>query len=289
MQELIEQFIRERMYFKNVNSKTVAWYRQSFHAFEGAIDTRAAIGQRIGQLRERGVSAASVNTYLRVVNAFHSWAKAEGHVTGERVHIPRLKEEQKVLETLTPEHIQRIVSFRPKKVSERRVHVIVCVLLDTGLRINEAFLLTREDVDLENLLLRVNGKGSKQRIVPISMEGRKVLWKWLRDKEPYDLVFATRSGTLANYRNYLRDFKILGKKLQITGVRLSFHTLRHTFAVNYIRNGGDVFRLQRVLGHSTLEMTRRYVNLQTADLQSVHDKFSLLAVVGRGVAGKGVA
>ena len=55
-----------------------------------------------------------------------------------------------------------------------------------------------------------------------------------------------------------------------------FHTMRHSFAVNYIRAGGDVFRLQRILGHTTLEMTRRYVNLQTEDLQAVHDKLSLL-------------
>jgi integrase/recombinase XerD len=79
----------------------------------------------------------------------------------------------------------------------------------------------------------------------------------------------------------LRHFKVLGTRLRISGVRFSFHTLRHTFAVNYIRNGGDMFRLQRVLGHSTLEMTRKYVNLQTSDLQAVHERLSLLARVGR--------
>ena len=78
-------------------------------------------------------------------------------------------------------------------------------------------------------------------------------------------------------RNLLRDLKHLGRDLGIAGVRFSFHTLRHTFAVNYIRKGGDVFRLQRILGHSTLEMTRRYVNLQTEDLQAVHNKLSLLS------------
>jgi integrase/recombinase XerD len=95
------------------------------------------------------------------------------------------------------------------------------------------------------------------------------------------LVFATRTGTKLLQRNLLRKFKLFGKRLKITGVRFSFHTLRHTFALNYIRNGGDVFRLQRVLGHSSLEMTRRYVDLQTSDLQAVHDR---LSVVGRGMA-----
>ena len=94
---------------------------------------------------------------------------------------------------------------------------------------------------------------------------------------PEAFVFPSHRGLKLNQRNFLRDFKLWGTRLLITGVRFSFHTLRHTFAVNYIRNGGDVFRLQRILGHSTLEMTRRYVNLQTSDLQAVHSKLSLLS------------
>ncbi len=99
-----------------------------------------------------------------------------------------------------------------------------------------------------------------------------------RVSREFTLVFATRTGTKPTQRNLLRDFKLFGTRLGATeGVRFSFHTLRHTFAVNYIRNGGDVFRLQRILGHATLDMTRRYVNLQTGDLQAVHDRLSLLS------------
>lgn len=279
MEQLIERFIRDRTILKNVTPKTVEWYRHSFGAFKGAIDTKKALTERIGELRERGVSATSVNTYLRCVNAFHRWAITEGHRTGDMIHIPRLKQEEKVLETLRPEQIRRILDYRPRNVeSERRVYTLTCLLLDTGLRVGEALSLIREDVDFDNRLLKVRGKGSKQRHVPLSSEGRKVLWKWVsRHTHRYSpLVFATRSGTKPIYRNILRHFKQLGKRFEIVGVRFSFHTLCHTFAVNYIRNGGDVFRLQRVLGHSSLEMTRRYVNLQTEDLQAVHDRLSLL-------------
>ena len=282
-QQLIEQFIRERMYFKNVSPATVVWYRQSFRAFAGAMDTKAAVGDRIAKLRQAGVSATSVNTYLRAVNALLRWAHTEGHLV-ELIRIPRLKEEQKVLATLTPEHVQRIIQFRPKVMYQHRTHTLTCLLLDTGLRINEALSLTREDVDLDNMLLRVRGKGAKHRLVPISMEMRKLAWKWLRreDGPPEAFVFQARMGSKLTQRNLLRSFKIFGNRLHISGVRFSFHTMRHTFAVNYIRNGGDVFRLQRILGHSTLEMTRRYVNLQTSDLQAVHSKLSLLSRVARG-------
>jgi site-specific recombinase XerD len=134
-------------------------------------------------------------------------------------------------------------------------------------------------VDLDNMLLRVRGKGEKQRIVPISFKMRRLLYRWLL-KHEFPLVFATRDGARLGRRNLLRDFKRLAKRLGISGVRVSFHTLRHTFAVNYIRQGGDVFRLQRILGHSTLEMTRRYVNLQTEDLQTVHNRLSVVSSCG---------
>jgi site-specific recombinase XerD len=85
----VEQFIRERSILKNVSPKTIAWYRDSFRAFDGAIDSRSAVIERIGTLRTRGVSAISVNTYLRCVNAFHRWANMKGHLP-ERIQIPRL-------------------------------------------------------------------------------------------------------------------------------------------------------------------------------------------------------
>lgn len=231
METLIERFIKDRTILKSVTPKTVAWYRNSFNAFNGAIATKAAITDRVGQLRERGVTATSINTYLRCVNAFHRWASAEGHLTGEMVHIPRLRQEQKVLETLRAEQIRRMVDYRHRKLeSEQRAYTLACLLLDTGLRIDEALSLTREDVDFDNRLLKVRGKGGKQRLIPMSSEGRKVLWKWMsRHTQRYTpLVFATRSGAKPIYRNLLREFKRLGIGLEITGVRFSFHTLRHT-------------------------------------------------------------
>jgi integrase/recombinase XerD len=283
---LTERFVQERKYLKSVAEKTLAWYGHSFHAFRGAMESKAMIGARITELRQRGVSATSVNTYLRTVNAYFRWMHTEGHAS-ELIHIPRLKEEQKVLATLTPEQVQRLIQFKPREKYEHRIHTLAMLLLDSGMRIDEALSLRRHDVDLDNLLVKLHGKGQRERIVPISAECRKVLWKYQnRPGAPSarqdSLVFSTRTGTKLLQRNLLREFHALGDRLKITGVRFSFHTMRHTFAVNYIRNGGDVFRLQRILGHSSLEMTRRYVNLQTSDLQAVHDRLSPLAHVERG-------
>lgn len=280
MQNLFEQFVKERKYLKNVTPKTEAWYWDSWKALGDGLEAATPPAKtewmgRIAALRDRGVTAVSVNTYARAINAFLKWGHEEGHFR-EVIRIPRLKEEKLILATLTPAQVDSLLRYKPKGFSALRVHTMACCFLDTGIRADEALSLRRDGVDLDNLLLRIKGKGRKDRMVPMSLEFRKLLFRWLA-KHPFALVFPTRNGTKQTQRNALRDFKRMGKRLGIAGVRFSFHTMRHTFAVNYIRNGGDVFRLQRVLGHSTLEMTRRYVDLQTSDLQAVHERLSVLA------------
>jgi site-specific recombinase XerD len=148
--------------------------------------------------------------------------------------------------------------------------------LDTGMRIQELLNLRRQDVDFDNLVFRVNGKGNKQRLVPMSIELRKLLFRYLGQHQ-FDRVFCTNCGTSPTQRNLSRDFKSFCAKLAITGVRVSFHTLRHSFAVNYLRAGGNVIYLQRILGHASLEMTNRYTwSLGIEDLQKVHDRLSFL-------------
>ena len=107
----------------------------------------------------------------------------------------------------------------------------------------------------------------------MSFELRKALFRYLQ-KHPFDLVFATRHGTRLTRRNATRDLYKLCERLRMP--RRGFHILRHTFAINYLRRGGSAFHIQKILGHSTLEMTRRYCNLMTEDLQAVHEKLSLL-------------
>jgi integrase/recombinase XerD len=155
----------------------------------------------------------------------------------------------------------------------------VLLLLDTGCRISEALTVRVRDIDMENLLVTLDGKGSKQRVVPFSFELRKAIFRFMRDfgRKVDALLFANRGETGLGRRNMLRDVKLLCKRLGFTPPARTLHAFRHTFAVNYLRRGGSVFHLQKVLGHSTLEMTRRYANLMTEDLQAVHERVSLLS------------
>jgi integrase/recombinase XerD len=283
---LFDQFKREKQYLANVSAATASGYEWAWKAFEavfngGAAVTKADLVAHIAALRSKGLTAVTVNTYLRTFNTFFRWLAAEGH-SAAQIRIPRLKEERKLIEAFNDQHVSRLVGFRPENRQQARVHTIACLILDSGARIDEALSIERKDVDLDNLIVRIReAKGGRQRVVPMSTHLRKILFRYLRKNQPAvgDLVFFTGDGEKLNQRNALRDFKAVCRRIGVQGPRTSFHTLRHTFGKNYIRNGGDVFRLQRILGHAKLEMTRKYVNLETKDLQDVHQQFSTLARV----------
>ena len=154
-----------------------------------------------------------------------------------------------------------------------------CLLWIPAVRISEALTLRVSDVNLEDLLVTLDGKGRKQRVVPFSFELQNcsvsaTSAKMAASQTPF--CFASRTETMWSRRNALRDVKLLCGKLGFTAPGRTLHAFRHTFAVNYLRRHGSVFHLQKALGHSTLEMTRRYANLVTADLQAVHERVSLL-------------
>ena len=286
MEHLYAEFTRERQFVHNVSESTLESYRWTWKAFEPVLTGRAAIAKaevvdHIGVLRAKGSTPVTINTYLRRLNAFLRWLHAERHAD-TLLKFPQLKEQQKVMQTFSEQQVRRLIDVKGKTRFERQVQTIACLILDTGLRIDEALSLDREtDLDLENLLLTVRqGKGSKDRVVPFSPQMRKRLFRHLKtDKPAYgSLLFFAGGGDKIEQRNALRVFKRLCERCSVKGVRASFHTLRHTFATFYLRNGGDVFRLQRILGHSSLEMTRRYVQLQTDDLRRVHDRLSPLSL-----------
>ena len=266
----IRAFLQEKLYLQNVSPRTIILYESCFKAFAGAVDTPEVAKERVVALRERGVSPVTVNTYLRHIKCFYLWK-------GKEWKIPWLKEEQKILATFRPEQVKALLSFNATGINLTRALTVCCLILDTGLRISEALGLQKADVDFDQLVLRVHGKGGKERLVPMSLELRRMLFRW-QQRQSANLVFATRNGTKLTVRNFQRDFKQLCKKLAITGVRCSPHTLRHPFAVNYLRRGGNLEFLRRILGYSSILTTQKYLrsSLGVEDLQAVHNGLSLL-------------
>jgi integrase/recombinase XerD len=188
-------------------------------------------------MRTQGLRATSVNCHARAVNSYLTWAESTFKVR-------RLKEDARIPETFSPADIQKMVRWKPRGFCQTRLHCLVLMLADTGARIGEAIGLCWPDVDLDNLLLRLHGKGAKDRLVPFSLELRRHLWKW-RKLNHHGIVFPTAQGGPIAHRNTLRVVRELCRRLGIVAPARLLHSFRHSFATNYLRRGGSVFHYRR--------------------------------------------
>jgi site-specific recombinase XerD len=159
---LYDEFKREKQYLHNVSPATVSGYGWAWKAFQPTLASpagplsKAEIVSRIAQLRADGLTPVTINTYLRSLNTFFRWLHEEGHWKST-LKISRLKEERKIIEAFNDEQIDALVLHKPKTRAEARVHLISCLILDSGARIDEVLSLERQDVDLDNL--RIPGDG----------------------------------------------------------------------------------------------------------------------------------
>jgi integrase/recombinase XerD len=289
LKALYQTFLQERRFLHNCAPKTIHSYGQAWNAFESVLtpltkpeEIRLSMKQGIVQMMSAGkLQPSSINVYLRAMNAFLRWGSDEEHFVPPVKSIQLLKTPTKVIPTLNEAQVQHIVQFKPKWRKERRVHAMSMLILDTGLRLNECLQLEVKDVDLENFLVTVQrGKGDKQRKVPISGMGRKVLYRHINQHgDPARrFVFTTVTGTALTQRNADRDLKHMGRKLRLD---LHWHLLRHCFGSLFIRNGGNVADLQRIMGHSAITTTMLYVHAQASDFVMAHNTLSPLAKAAR--------
>ncbi len=156
-----------------------------------------------------------------------------------------------------------------------RDKTIILLLLDTGIRASELCGITALDVDLKNRRIVVMGKGDKGRTLPISAETAKSLWRYMsarQDAPAREPLFASQAGGPLDRQALLALLVDLGKRAGVNDVHP--HRFRHTFAITFLRNGGNVYELQMALGHTTMEMVRTYLALAETDLQRAHEEAS---------------
>ena len=156
---------------------------------------------------------------------------------------------------------------------------ILMLFLDTGIRLDELVNLKLSRIDFAVGEMTIFGKGSKERRVPLGLQAKKALLDYLAKERPdpanpqdEERIFLTVDGFPITHGAVEKMFQRVKK---LAGVpKLHPHACRHTFSVRYLINGGDAFSLQRILGHTSLEMTRKYVNLASGDVREKHRRFS---------------
>jgi len=233
---------------------------------------------RFTKPQEKGLSGHSINCYLRSLRSFWSWLVSEEIIEASpfaRVKIP--KAPRKIMPTFSNEQIGQLLGTIHTSTPEGyRNQAIILTLLDTGLRVSELTGITLDDLQLEEGTIKVMGKGNKERLVPMGKKVQRALWHYLSRYRPQPeqpkckLLFLTREGMPLTKDRIEKIMSSYGRKAALSGVRCSPHTLRHTAAISFLRNGGDVFSLQRLLGHSSLEMTRRYCEVADVDVKNAH-------------------
>ncbi|PKH47906.1 site-specific recombinase phage integrase family protein, partial [Dehalococcoides mccartyi] len=197
---------------------------------------------------------------------------------------------RKVIQPFTQEHCQRLLALVSGETFEdKRNKALILLLLDTGLRLRECTELKWSDINYDSELVKVMGKGAKERIVRIGPKVQRALleYQYLKiqsfpgDKTPD--VWVSRHKTRYSDKEchpltkngIMQTIVVLGKRAGITNIRCSPHTFRHTFATMCLRNGAGEFEVQSLMGHSTLTQTRKYAaSLNSEVAVQGHKKFS---------------
>lgn len=232
--------------------------------------------------QEGHLSGHTINGYLRALRSFWSWLEREMLTIDNPFTRLRIqKPPEKIFLIFTEEQLLKFFStIDTASRTGYRDYAICLILLDTGIRCSELINLRLVDVNLDSRLLKVWGKGSKERSVPIGAKAQKAIWKYQTYYRPepaiprFDYVFLTHDGRPLTKDRLEAIVERYGKKAGITGVRVSPHTFRHTAIVMLLRNDCNVFSLQRITGHSRVENLMPYVNLVQSDVSRAHQRSS---------------
>lgn len=276
-----DRFLKDKKYSRNVSDATYTAYKCAWNAWHRFLPEDPAkitgdtiLDVKIG-LQQVGLAPISVNTYLRVLRTFVRWLNVKG-ADGHPLPVKYIIQPKILPPTYTQEQLEALLRAPTQCMTAERVRLLAMIYMDTGARAEEILKLKRTAIDLDRCRIKVDGKGSRERIVPFNPQLKAELYQWMRREPDAELLFPHCS-----YRNALRDFKALARSVGITGKKISFHTFRHTMGSRYIADGGDVFHLQQVLGHSSIKITENYVHLNVENLSKAHERLSLLGRVRR--------
>ena len=277
----IEPLVREWLLDLQVlgrSPNTIDWYRKKmdWYLSHGGVETLDAltgfeIKRHVAELQARGLAPNTVHGSFEVLKALANWAFREGHPVDPsvlRARAPKLPQTE--METYAEPQLEAILAATP----EGWARLAVLTLLGTGMRVGELCALTMDDVEDEGdaAFLKIQrGKGAKFRRVPVSRRLRRELLRYLNRHRPES---SAKSLLLRPDGKPLRVETVteLFRRIRVkVGFRVHAHKFRHTFATGYLRQGGEIERLRRILGHTTYVMVMRYVHLDKGDLYQDFD------------------
>lgn len=275
IEDLYYDFLFEQR-VKGNSAKTVIWYEDNVAEFIKWLESDDLESLNLQHYKEYIVylnnyikrngdklASSSINSKARAVRAFYNYAiDCELiHDISRKLTVPKVH--HKETEILEDDEIAILMNSFEDDTLELRNKCFAALMLDSGLRRGEPIKLKMKDVDLEHAILLVNGKGDKQRYVPLGQISKSLLERYMHDVRedagPNDYFFVDRFGHKCSDNLVKMAFHDLKER---TGIeRLHPHLLRHTFATLYLIDGGDLETLRLILGHSSITVTQGYLHL----------------------------
>ena len=292
MNETFERFMLSKQ-ASGITDKALKSYRQQFQClgkymdgFNGAVEdfTEKDLAAAIERMKKRGLAERTIKSYIGVVKTFFGWCNEDGINT---IFVKAYKAPETIKQTYTDGELASLLkkpNVKKCAFSEYRNWVIVNFLMNSGCRAATIRNIQIRDVDMDNRLVQYrHTKNKKAQIIPLCEAMKYILLEYMkiRGGSPEDYLFPNdrgeqmSEGTLANaIRKYNRKRGVLNG---------SIHSFRHTFARKYLLDcGGNAFTLQKLLGHSTLDMTRHYCAIFNTDITKNYDEFSPLTQLTKG-------
>jgi site-specific recombinase XerD len=273
---VFKQFLEERKAMR-YSPHTIRDYQVTFKKFlalHGDVDIEIIHKQHIIQFlaSQSNVSAKTLQNYLADLSALWQWAIQQGICEENPVRQVKAPiAEKKTIIPLSKVEVTALLESASQSPYHYRDRAIIFLLLDTGIRATELCNLQLKDLNRVTGYIRVIGKGKKERLLPVSEETIKAIDEYLTVREsvtPSSPLFALKCGKPLERCKLRKILSELGDKCGVSHVFP--HRFRHTFAIQFLRNGGNIYSLQKILGHSTLDMVKRYLAISQYDLDHDH-------------------
>ena len=229
----------------------------------------------IGSLYSQNNNPRSIQRHLSSAKGFFRFLKKNNLIQSspfELVTAP--KSSNKLPDVLSPEDVEQLLNFKPSNMIEIRDMAIVELMYSSGLRVSETVNINLNDFEENKSFLRVLGKGSKTRLVPMGRYAVNAINEWLIEREKIlnntDALFLNAKGTRLTVRSVQLRLKKMAVKQGLPPIHP--HMLRHSFATHMLESSGDLRTIQELLGHSSLSTTQIYTKLDYQHLAKIYDK-----------------
>jgi len=229
-----------------------------------------------------GLSPYSIQGDVRAIKAFWSWLLYQGYIENNALaKFPLPKVPKTLIKTLTIEQIRLLLKAIDKNTPVRaRNYCILMLLIDSGMRISEVTGIQIADLNLSKHLVKIIGKGQKERLIPFSHFTSKELINYIKHYRP-DLcklespyLFPVSHGHHVRVNAIQQTIKRLAKKAGLDDIKCHPHIFRHTFATMFLAKGGNAVVLKDIMGHESVQTTQKYIHLKPEDLQKQHWKYT---------------